>query len=633
MAITIIQQPLGYTPSNAQHAYTFSSTLTGNTDFRYVVDVWMSPREVQAERVARLRLAPNTFGVGIVDVGDIVKNYIKPNPRSQYRQIYENINSPLVYSNDIANGILTNTGTEAGGVLSVASIPSNSYNTNTAFEYLLHVGEYRCLIGEQYTDASGNTVVSICEEPNSAISTMSIEFTDVIAPYTGSPNTITWNNAASNPSWATGTSGWYYEHRSFGNTLIASGTSTGSTGSYFAVDAPTCDDLFYLYELATGKIFYVQWSCEGEFPGWVYLNAFSPPCVSGAGGYITIWPGVQNNKTNYNYNNIYWSGNTNGQENFKYWEQYKYKFQPFSAITETNPAQFLTTFGDDLYSVPIKFSNPVETVTIDRVRRRWHHHECPVVLSYFFKDFNETSFSNQPLLFGMNYAFTQQSSYISYNLRYLPTSFSFYDTSPKNRIVYTIPQLRTYPGGKIALWASNNTGTVGPSQTTRVSEVVEYYFWEEDCMSDPIHFLFLNSQGVWDTYTFDRKNIKTYNKEQNVYAQGSIRNSPVYNPFFYTARDIIYDQTVVEEVEAQSNFMEENDKSIVEELFLSTSVYLIKDNYYFRNPAPAYSLAPYLIPVVITNSSLQEYKQRYNKLFQYTLTFRYNPNQLFRSNL
>ena len=79
--------------------------------------------------------------------------------------------------------------------------------------------------------------------------------------------------------------------------------------------------------------------------------------------------------------------------------------------------------------------------------------------------------------------------------------------------------------------------------------------------------------------------------------------------------------------------MYENDRVIVEELFLSTQVYLIKDNYYFEDPAPAYSKQPYLIPIVITNTSLQEYKQRYNKLFQYTLNFRYNPNQLYRSTL
>jgi hypothetical protein len=79
--------------------------------------------------------------------------------------------------------------------------------------------------------------------------------------------------------------------------------------------------------------------------------------------------------------------------------------------------------------------------------------------------------------------------------------------------------------------------------------------------------------------------------------------------------------------------MDENERKIVEQLFLSTSVYLIKDINYFDDGAPLYEKTPYLIPIVIVSNSLQEYKQRYNKLFQYTLTYRYNPNQLFRSNL
>jgi hypothetical protein len=211
-----------------------------------------------------------------------------------------------------------------------------------------------------------------------------------------------------------------------------------------------------------------------------------------------------------------------------------------------------------------------------------------------------------------------------------PTALaSTFDTRPSNRIMYsTMRGGIVQPDRKVLTWIGDGT-----TLNDRVSEMTEWYIYGDDCMSDPQHFLFLNSQGVWDTYTFDRKNIKTYEKENSFYGQGVIRNSPVYNPFFYSQRDTIYDQTVVEVVEAQSNFMDENERKIVEQLFLSTSVYLIKDINYFDDGAPLYEKTPYLIPLVIVSNSLQEYKQRYNKLFQYTLTYRYNPNQLFRSNL
>jgi hypothetical protein len=188
-------------------------------------------------------------------------------------------------------------------------------------------------------------------------------------------------------------------------------------------------------------------------------------------------------------------------------------------------------------------------------------------------------------------------------------------------------------GNKIAYWKTTGSPTNSQSIQGRISEVVEYYFLDANCLSDPLHFMFLNQRGVWDTYTFDRKNIRTLSKDNSFYGQTPLRNAPVYNPFFYTQRDIIYDQTIVEEVVAQTNFMEENDRVIVEELFKSTMVYLIKDYISPVNPQPQYSLTPYLIPIYITSTAFEEYKQRYNKLYQYTLTFRYNPVQLHRNNI
>jgi hypothetical protein len=60
---------------------------------------------------------------------------------------------------------------------------------------------------------------------------------------------------------------------------------------------------------------------------------------------------------------------------------------------------------------------------------------------------------------------------------------------------------------------------------------------------------------------------------------------------------------------------------------------LIQQQYYNGDGSTNYSKTPYLIPIVITSKSMDEYKQRYNKLFQYTISYEYNPNQLFRTTL
>lgn len=623
MSITFLQQPLDYTPSNAQHAYNVISTLSGNTDFRYVVDIWFNPQQTTAEKVARVKIAPNTFGVGIVDIGDIVKNYIKPNPRSETPQAYGDGN----YQTTTPNGLIINAQKDYNGA---SLIPSNAFNTNTSYEYLNHIAEYRIIVGEEYTTSSGTTLV-ICDDP--AVPPSTIQYSTYSAPvaYPGDPNTVAWEFAATNPSWGTPVNdGWTYYHYSLGNTLIASATSTSSTGSYTPVDEPLPEDILYLYENATGCLLTFLWNCAAcELSGWNFISKNCPACYTSLGDIITIWPGVQENKTNYNYNNIYWSGNTNGQNNFKYWEQYQYEFQELTGITKNTPAEFLTTFGDELYTIDVTLGTG--TTLNSRVRRRSHHYQCPILLSYFYRDFQDVLASPTNFYNVVVTGNTSSNSYDNSTPTILtPTALaSTFDTRPSNRIMYsTMRGGIVQPDRKVLTWIGDGT-----TLNDRVSEMTEWYIYGDDCMSDPQHFLFLNSQGVWDTYTFDRKNIKTYEKENSFYGQGVIRNSPVYNPFFYTQRDTIYDQTVVEVVEAQSNFMDENERKIVEQLFLSTSVYLIKDINYFDDGAPLYEKTPYLIPLVIVSNSLQEYKQRYNKLFQYTLTYRYNPNQLFRSNL
>lgn len=629
MAITILQTPLDYTPTNAQHAYTAISSLSGSTDFRYLFDVWVNPR-TGPEKIARLVVAPNTYGVGIVDVGDIVKNYIKPNPRDDEGQSTGVGAANL--SGGTPNGLIINASRNTASYGSNSEIASNAFNTNTAYEELVHVGEYKVLIGEQYT-ASGITIQDICETPWIVQTTMYLGEEDLPAGYSGSPNTINVYDASLNySSWAIGSAGWSYQHFTTGNTLVASGTTTASTGSYTATLEPGTGDILYITENASGVRYSFLWNFEVGVTGWIQQTIYTPPCENQP-DFVTIWPGVQENKTNFNFNNVYWSGNTNGQNNFKYYESEKYRFYPNAQISSEKPAQFLTTFGDELYSATLAVQGG-GTQNVSRIRRRHHHPDCPVLLSYFFRDFNDAAFtiSGTPgSTQYYNYAFSWDSPYIAGNF-FNRQTFTATTTQPDWRIVYDIPRTFVDYGHKLAYWKTTQANA-STSLSSRISEVVEYYFLDANCMSDPIHFLFLNQRGVWDTWTFDRKNIRTLAKENVVYGSAPIRNSPVYNPFFYSQRDTIYDQTITEEVVAQTNFMEENERVIVEELFKSTSVYLIKDYISPVNPQPQYSLTPYLIPIVISNTTFEEYKQRYNKLYQYTLTFRYNPLQLHRSNL
>lgn len=618
--ITILQEPLNLTPTNAQHVYNFVSNLSGQTDFRYVVDVWLEPYQLTAKKVARVKIAPNTSGRGILDVGDIIKNYIKGNPRSAEVQYIDVTNGDTT-----PNGLLTNTNSDE-------VIVSNQFNTNSNYELLRHVGEYRILVGEQYL--SGDTIVTnICNNPEVPPSTLYMTLTTEPASYGGEPNTVNVFNAGINipPYEVSLNRGWSYYHYTSGMSLVDSGTTTSSSGSYTATLQPTDNDILYVYENYSNILYTYSWNCSGcETAGWnlISITGLDDNCLWNPDA-VTIWPGTQENKTNFNYEKTYWTGTTDGQNNFKYWESKKYLFVTNSSdIDDNTPAEFLTTFGDELYTSQLLGDT---YFTNDRVRRRLHHYECPILVPYFWGMYpNFTSGST-----GGVYCWTNDRNGAYTNVSGWTNNLNVTGVTPDERIVYFRPKLETIePAGKLALWAYDYKGEDPYNYSYNgVSEVLEYIFYGEECLSDPIHFLFLNRQGVWDTWTFDRKNIKTYNKDVKTYAQGTIRDNSIYNPFFYDKRAVIYDQYTTETVEAQSHMMWENDRKIVEELFLSTDVYLIKDHYYNDPSVTPYSLTPYLIPVVITSKSLQEYKQRYNKLFQYTITFEYNPNQLFRTTL
>lgn len=624
MSITIIQQPLDLTPSNAQHIYNVSSTLSGQTDFRYVFDVWINPYTTNKERVARLKVAPNTAGNGIVDVGDIVRNYAYGNPRSSNKQ---NVNGSNTSTITTPNGIITNTEP-------TAYILSNAFNNNSVYETLPHVIEYRVLVGEQYS-SGGTITTSICTNPSLPPSIFLVYTTDEGVAYSGSPNTIEIEDAGSSIPTYNNTGlvqGSTILHTTSAGTYVYSAYTTNTALTYTPASAPSNGDLLVITENYSGINYVYRWNCSVcELSGWNLFTSYNGGNCMTNPPPITIWPGTQENKTNFNYNNNYWSGNTNGQNNQLFYEGFKFAFTGYTNISATLPAQFLSTFGNDLYTSTFLGTGST-TFTDSRVRRRQHHYECPLLVSHFWTNngsFNNYSTAQVPY----EYSVDKNTPYTN-KITLSGITYSANTLSPDYRIVYSTPPFSAMTsGGKLATWRSSGTGTQIFSNQYRISEIVEYHFYGADCMSDPQHYLFLNSQGVWDTYTFDRKNIKTFNKDTNTYAQGSMRDNSVFNPFFYDKRAVIYDQYTTESVEAQSNYIDENERKIVEEMFLSTDVYLIQQQYYNGDGSTNYSKTPYLIPIVITSKSMDEYKQRYNKLFQYTISYEYNPNQLFRTTL
>ena len=70
-------------------------------------------------------------------------------------------------------------------------------------------------------------------------------------------------------------------------------------------------------------------------------------------------------------------------------------------------------------------------------------------------------------------------------------------------------------------------------------------------------------------------------------------------------------------------YLEENDKVILEDLFMSPEVYIIMDHNWMGKTEKSYN--PYLLPVLVRTDSIQEFKNQYTKLAQYNFTLEYTP--------
>jgi len=592
--ITVNQRPLTLTPSNTEHIYNVISTNIGETDYRYVFDIWVDTNTANPQKITRLITAPNSYGKGIINVDEIISNYVEGNARSespQYTSQTTTGNTP--YS------IITNT---------KGFSTSNAYNGNDDYNTQVHVRDYRVMVGEQWTSGT-TTVTFISTEVDIPGSTMTG------AVVSGRPS---WYGAGANiPEGSALQTGveWYYQG--------TSGTSSNLDGNILPVSpTPVAGYTVEIIEKYSGiqmdfEYTGFEWLLLGyTWPAGTDYEAFySPPAV-------TIWPGTslkQGTYTPYLSNNDYWTA-TSPDTQHEWWEAKTYLMSG-TTVNESQPSRFLTTAGDELFTI----NSASAGINTSRVRRRRHHPSCPILISWFNGFLSENAnfeFNNDLQLLGYASASTQSGDYlISWEEEYPYHSYT--GITPQNeRILYWNQIQPDLAGGKIAFWLANSVGNY-QYDGYGYSEILEYYLEQDDCLSDPVHVLFLNRQGVWDTYTLDRKALESNTITRDIYSQTSSLNNDVYSLLSTNRRKTIFYQELTQEMTVNTWYLTDNDKQIVEDLFLSPEVYIIEDHDWTGKTEKSYN--PYLLPVVLKTNSIQEYKNRYNKLVQYTFTLEYTP--------
>ena len=332
---------------------------------------------------------------------------------------------------------------------------------------------------------------------------------------------------------------------------------------------------------------------------------------------VMIYPGVQDNKQLSQM--YYYSGsNLNGQYNYLNTKVYSYQ------MSQSQKGQFMATFGPETIPMTILGSQVYQT------RYRTHYYKCPIMVPFMYG--KNPLYDNSSSVKGINYLQKSQGNG-QYNYDTIQTqTIDFTSRGSLNsylqqRIAYGIfkpnPIIRTQ--SDVAIFLTNNCGSINYN-TNGVSEIVQYKMVGEECFNNPVSFLFLNRQGVWDTYTFTKKYTKTYNLNTKTYSKQKSLNVQWWNRQSYDSGQSVFYGDAQEIVTVDSGFVQQNDVQVIEELLMSPSVYMMMDNW---QPDGQSLIYPYLIPCLVQNKDVKEYIQKYVRIFQYTLELKQVPYREF----
>lgn len=336
---------------------------------------------------------------------------------------------------------------------------------------------------------------------------------------------------------------------------------------------------------------------------------------------------AQENKNHLYYDlfrHIYQSGQTNTQ------------WSCSNDIADCGPSEFLNAAGVYEYSI-ISQPNVVDT----RVRRRMHHPDCPIIVS--FLNGKNDYFTNDIYSLGVRGALEWSDQYT-------------YSAEIQNRISTTLPVTNeginsVFKMGVFYLpynVTSGNTLNAIPTNSkkvcfygttynanrnnrlsfsSRTTEILEFYMQDRSCINNPIHILFLNARGMWDTYTFGGKSVRKYNITRPQYRQEVSLNKQYYNLGSYQRGQKIYEQEMDLIWDAETWYLDQNDVQIMQEIFMSPEVYVIDGTVIQDNTCQScleeIRLYQNLIPVVIQDKEFIVLRKKYQKLYQYKFSLLY----------
>jgi len=162
------------------------------------------------------------------------------------------------------------------------------------------------------------------------------------------------------------------------------------------------------------------------------------------------------------------------------------------------------------------------------------------------------------------------------------------------------------------------------------SKTYKYYRKDADCKGyEKIRLTWLNKYGVWDYYTFTKKNLRSTNIKRSEYSKVKGNwNGTTFSKNGYDRGRGVLSTTATESIKLNSDwFTSDEEAAWIEQLFISPEVYIIEDYDATDTGANGAEYGKYLTPVVVTSKSFDRYSRANDKVAQYELEIEYSFNK------
>lgn len=634
IVINIDQQPLSITPSNGEHIWTLSSTSAQTlTDFKYLVDIYFRPSSLvlsAATPTARLKVRPNTYGKAIIELEEIVRTFLKSNPRFS-GETYPYLNYVADENSIITLSDATNTRTYNAYNLWAGGSP------NANVPQLWHMEQYQVVVGCEYL--SGSSIVTDINyvgayQPDPINIFPGVDNKLIPEPYL-SGATLGFGYNQSPNFFQVDTQSWYYYD------LFRHIYRTGA------------DDDCGPRELlnAAGRLY--SYVSQPDFESRRVRRRLHHPDCPIIISFLDGWNDYFFNSTTgivvrsalshsdpYTYS-AYTANDSLLVNNYDIWKMGVF-YLPYNRTqsglniipTNSKKVAFYLNGGTTCMRYYI---DPTEPTNGDLEVDSWTDNPTFLVINGVDSNGQNNSAFWSGLSIGSIIVVQSSIGNIVWETTTTPTEAAGKYTVYVERVDDNgIPFTPFYSDVCV-----QTTIGIDMNFSARTSEVLEFYMQEKDCINNPIHLLFLNGRGQWDTYTFGKKSTKTFEVDRKQYRQESSLNKQYYTRGSYERGITIYETDATYRIECSSWYMDQNDVAIVEELFLSPDVYIIEGTVIDPNncnpPIDCQScleeirLYQNLIPVVLRDKELKKYQKQYDKLFQYTFTLEYANVKRFRT--